>query len=103
MEARLPRDAERDLDFVFLAFLLSSEELLEDEPARAGAATMGCSVAATGASVVSAGFGVASVLFLGADAVAAASVVGLPACCQSTAKLVGSTSLAYATCDVTWE
>jgi hypothetical protein len=79
MEARL-RDTERDLDFDFLAFFSSSEELLDDEPARAGAATMASSPtgAATGASV-SASLGVASVLFLGVvEAVAAASGAGLP-------------------------
>jgi hypothetical protein len=74
MEARL-RDTERDLDLDFLAFFSSSDELLEDEPARAGAVTVASSPAGTS---VSAGLGVASVLFLGAEAVAAASVVGLP-------------------------
>jgi hypothetical protein len=77
MEVRLlPREAERDLDF--LAFFASSEELLEDDPTRAaaGAATTGSSVADV--SVV-ASAGVASRLFFGADeAVAAASAVGLP-------------------------
>ena len=76
MEVRLPRETERDLDF--LAFFASSEELLDDDPARAGAATAGSSVATAGVSVVSTGLGVASVLFFGAEAVAAASVVGLP-------------------------
>jgi hypothetical protein len=87
MEVRLPRDAERDLDLAFLALFSSSEELLDEEPARAGAATIASSVA--GASVVvSAGLRVASVLFLGAEVVAAAaSAVGLPGGCQSTAKL----------------
>lgn len=77
MEARLPRDTERDLDLDFFAFFSSSEELLDDEPARVGAATMASSPAGAGASV-SASLGVASVLFLGVEAVAAASVVGLP-------------------------
>jgi hypothetical protein len=76
MEARL-RDAERDFDFAFLAFFSSSDELLEDEPVRTGATAVDPSAA--GASV-STGLGVASVLFLGVEleAVAAASVVGLP-------------------------
>lgn len=76
MLARLPRETERDLLFDFLAFLASSEELLDEDPARAGAATAGSSAAAVSPS---AGFGVASVLFLGAEAEAAASMVGLPA------------------------
>jgi hypothetical protein len=78
MEARL-RDAERDLVF-FAAFLASSSELLEADPVRTGAATTGSSVVVAGTSV-SADLGVASVLFLGVEAVAAASVVGLPASC----------------------
>ena len=73
----MPRDTERDLDLDFFAFFSSSEELLDDEPARVGAATMASSPAGAGASV-SASLGVASVLFLGVEAVAAASVVGLP-------------------------
>lgn len=71
------RDAERDLDFFFFA---SSSELLDEDPVRAGAATTGSSVVVAGTSV-SAALGVASVLFLGVEAVAAASVVGLPASC----------------------
>jgi hypothetical protein len=67
------------LDLDFFAFFSSSEELLEDEPARAGAATTGSSPLATTGVSVSAALGVASVLFFGAEAVAAASVVGLPA------------------------
>lgn len=77
---RFPRDTDRDL--AFLAFFASSEELLEDDPPRAGAATMASSVAVAGVSVL-ANAGVASVLFLGAacevEAVAAANAVGLPA------------------------
>jgi hypothetical protein len=65
-----------------LAFFSSSEELLEAEPARAGAATTASSPTGTTAGVaasVSASLGVASVLFLGVvEAVAAASAVGLP-------------------------
>lgn len=95
MEARLPRETERDLDLAFFAFFSSSDEELEDEPARAGAATMASSAA--GASVVSAGFVVASVLFLGVEAVAAASVVGLPTRCQPTAELTGPTRGLHAT------
>jgi hypothetical protein len=74
MEARL-REAERDLDF--FAFF-SSAELLDADPVRSGAGTTASSVAGTS---VSAGLGVASVLFLGAEAVAAASVAGLPTRC----------------------
>jgi hypothetical protein len=75
MEARL-RETLRDLLFDFLAFFSSSDELLEEDPARAGETTVG-SVAAVSPS---ASLGVASRLFLGAeaDAVAPASVVGLP-------------------------
>lgn len=74
MLARL-RLAERDLLFDFLAFFSSSDELLEDDPARAGAATTDPSAA--GASL-SASLGVASTLFFGVEAEAAASGVGLP-------------------------
>lgn len=77
MLARL-RLADRDLLFAFLAFFSSSDELLEDDPARAGAATTGASVAGVS---LSANLGVASMLFFGVEleAVAAASGVGLPA------------------------
>ena len=70
------RETLRDLLFDFLAFFSSSDELLEEDPARAGETTAG-SVAAVSPS---ASLGVASRLFLGAeaDAVAPASVVGLP-------------------------
>jgi hypothetical protein len=66
-------EAERLLFLVaFLAFLSASdEELLDEDPVRAGAAA-----SATGASV-SRGL-VASMLFLGAEGVAPASAVGLP-------------------------
>ena len=66
------------MDLAFFAFFSASDDEDElDEPARAGAATTGSSIA--GAAVVSAGLGVASVLFLGVEAEAAASAVGLPA------------------------
>ena len=88
MDVRLlPREAERDLDF--LAFLVSSEELLEDDPTRAaaGAATVGSSAAEV--SLV-ASAGVASRLFLGAEeAVAAASAVGLPVVMSAYCALAG--------------
>ena len=79
MEARFPRETERLLllEAFFFFFLSSSEELLEEDPVRAGA-----DASAVAASVVvSAGVGVASTLFLGADpslATVAASVAGLP-------------------------
>jgi hypothetical protein len=81
IEARL-RETERDL--LFLAFFSSSEELLEDEPVRAGAATTGSSPATAS---VSAAFGVASVLVFDAAAAGAASAVGLPVESQCAAGL----------------
>jgi hypothetical protein len=72
MLARLPRETERDLLLAFFA-LASSEEELEEDPVRAGAA------AASEASA-SASLGAASMLFLGA-AEAPASAVGFPASC----------------------
>lgn len=50
------------LDLVFLAFLSSSEELLEEEPVRAGPAVSDVAAAAS----PSASLGVTSRLFLGA-------------------------------------
>jgi hypothetical protein len=69
---------------LFLAFFSSSEELLEDEPVRAGAATTGSSPATAS---VSAAFGVASVLVFDAAAAGAASAVGLPVGSQCAAGL----------------
>jgi hypothetical protein len=77
MEARLLRETERDLFFFAFLAALSSPDELEDEPARAGAATGSPAVGAS----VSASLGVASMLFLGADEVAPASAVGLPMSC----------------------
>jgi hypothetical protein len=73
--ARLPRETERDLLLAAFLRFSSSEEELEEEPVRA----------ATGSPAVdvspSASLGVASMLFLGAEDVAPASAVGLPAGC----------------------
>jgi hypothetical protein len=74
MEDRFPREAERLLAFLF--FLSSSEELLEEEPVRAGTTT-----SPVGATPVSSSVDLCatSVLFLGVEPVAgAASVAGLP-------------------------
>lgn len=72
-EERFPRETDRLLLLADFFFFSSSEELDED-PVRAGAAVS--SVAAEASP--SAGLGVASVLFLGVVAAAAASVAGLP-------------------------
>ena len=64
-----------DLFLAFLAFFSSLDEELEADPARTGAATTGTSEPVAS---VSASLGVASTLFLGAEEVAPASVVGLP-------------------------
>jgi hypothetical protein len=75
MEARLPRETDRLLLLAFFAFFSSLSELLDEDPARAGVSA----ASAGAASVVSAGLGVTSVLFLGVElAAAAVSAVGLP-------------------------
>lgn len=73
MEARL---REALLDLVFLAFFSSSEEELEEDPLRAGAAAADSEVAA--AVSPSANLGVTSRLFLGADDVAPTRAADLP-------------------------
>jgi hypothetical protein len=81
IDVRLPREAERLLLLdAFFFFLSSPEELLDEDPARAGVVS---STGAMGAATASPSvvLGATSVLFLGVEPMAvagAASEAGLP-------------------------